>query len=135
MLATSQDVAEIARQIRIDAVRATAAASAGHPTSAASAADLVAGLALRHFRYDVTDPDHPGNDRFILSKGHASTLLYSWLKAMGLIDDAELLTYATLGSRLEGHPRPILPWVDVATGSLGQGIAAGVGLALSQKRL
>ena len=135
MLATTRDVADIARQIRIDAVRATAAASAGHPTSAASAADIIAGLAARHFRYDVTDPGNPGNDRFILSKGHASTLLYAWLKAMGLIDDEELLSYARLGSRLEGHPRPILPWVDVATGSLGQGIAAGVGLALSQRRL
>ena len=131
----TDDVADLGRQIRIDAVRATAAASAGHPTSAASAADIIAGLAAKHFRYDVTDPDNPGNDRFILSKGHASTLLYAWLKAMGLIDDNELLSYAKLGSRLEGHPRRILPWVDVATGSLGQGIAAGVGLALSQRRL
>jgi transketolase len=132
---TTPDIAELARQIRIDAVRATAAATAGHPTSAASAADLIAVLAARHFRYDVSDPDNPGNDRFILSKGHASTLLYAWLKAMGVIDDAELLTYGKLGSRLEGHPRPLLPWVDVATGSLGQGIAAGVGIALSQRLL
>jgi transketolase len=127
--------AELARQLRIDVVRATASASAGHPTSGASAAELVAVLATRHFRYDVADPGHPGNDRFVLSKGHASTLQYAWLKAMGAIDDAELLTHAQPGSRLEGHPRPVLPWVEVATGSLGQGVAAAVGIALSLRRL
>lgn len=127
--------AELARQLRIDVVRATAAAGAGHPTSGASAADLVAVLAHGHFRYDVADPGHAGNDRFVLSKGHAATLQYAWLKAMGAIDDAELLTHATPGSRLEGHPRPLLPWVEVATGSLGQGVAAAVGIALSLRRL
>ncbi len=92
-------------------------------------------LGVGHFHLDIDDPQNAGNDRFILSKGHASTLQYAWLKAFGAIDDAELLTYGQLGSRLEGHPRPILPWVEVATGSLGQGIAAGVGIALSLKRL
>src|SRR3954452_10485357 len=127
--------ARLPRQLRVDVVRATAAAGAGHPTSGASAADLIAVLGAAHFRYDVSDPGHAGNDRFILSKGHASTLQYAWLKAMGAIDDAELLTHAQPGSRLEGHPRPILPWVEVATGSLGQGIAAAVGIALSLRRL
>jgi transketolase len=127
--------ADLARQLRVDVVRATAAAGAGHPTSGASAADLVAVLGVSHFHYDVGDPAAPGNDRFILSKGHASTLQYAWLKAMGAIDDAELLTHAQPGSRLEGHPRPILPWVEVATGSLGQGVAASVGVALSLRRL
>ncbi len=127
--------AELARQLRIDVVRATATAGAGHPTSGASAADLVAVLAAHHFRYDAKDPGNPGNDRFVLSKGHASTLQYAWLKAMGAIDDAELLTHARPGSRLEGHPRPLLPWVEVATGSLGQGVAAAVGIALSLRRL
>ncbi len=127
--------ADLADQLRRDIVRATAAAGAGHPTSGASAADLIAVLGGSHFRYDVSDPGNPGNDRFVLSKGHASTLQYAWLKAMGAIDDAELLTHAQPGSRLEGHPRPILPWVEVATGSLGQGIAAAVGLALSLRRL
>jgi transketolase len=131
----ADDVSVLARQLRVDVVRATSAASAGHPTSAASSAELVAVLGARHFRYDVADPGNAGNDRFVLSKGHASALLYAWLKAMGAIDDAELLTYAQPASRLEGHPRPVLPWVDVATGSLGQGIAAAVGLALSLKRL
>jgi transketolase len=126
---------ELARTLRIDSLRATAAASAGHPTSAASAAEVMAVLGALHFRLDVGDPKHPGNDRFILSKGHASALQYAWLKAFGAIDDAELLTYGQVGSRLEGHPRPLLPWVEVATGSLGQGITNGVGIALSLKRL
>ena len=131
----TRDPSVLARQLRIDSVRATNAAKAGHPTSAASAADLVAVLGARHFRADLADPANPGNDRFVLSKGHASVLLYAWLKSMGAITDDELLGYAQLGSRLEGHPRPVLPWVDVATGSLGQGIAAAVGLALSIKKL
>src|SRR5690349_21130844 len=132
---TLATAARLARQLRVDLVRATAAAGAGHPTSGASAADLIAVLGTSHFRYDVDAPDQAGNDRFVLSKGHASTLQYAWLKAMGAIDDAELLTHAQPGSRLEGHPRPILPWVEVATGSLGQGIAAAVGLAYSLRRL
>ncbi len=126
---------ELARMLRIDSLRATAAAGAGHPTSAASSAELMAVLGAGHFHLDVSDPAHPGNDRFILSKGHASALQYAWLKAFGAIDDAELLTYGQVGSRLEGHPRPLLPWVEVATGSLGQGITNGVGIALSLKQL
>ena len=133
MSRSNRDPAVLARQLRIDSVRATNAASAGHPTSAASAADLIAVLAGAHFRADLDDPANPGNDRFVLSKGHASVLLYSWLKTMGAISDEELLGYAQLDSRLEGHPRPVLPWVDVATGSLGQGIATAVGLALSMQ--
>src|SRR3954451_16763184 len=134
-VAAHSGAARLARQLRVDVVRATATAGAGHPTSGASAADLIAVLGVSHFQYDVDDPGHPGNDRFILSKGHASTLQYAWLKAMGAIDDAELLTHATPGSRLEGHPRPILPWVDVATGSLGQEVPAAVGIALSLRQL
>ena len=126
---------DAARQLRIDIVRATASSGSGHPTSGASSADLLAVLGASHFHLDVDDPRHPGNDRFVLSKGHAASALYAWLKLLGAIDDEELLTYASPGSRLEGHPRPVLPWVDVATGSLGQGIAAGVGLALSLSRL
>ena len=135
MSISHREPAVLARQLRIDSVRATNAASAGHPTSAASAADLIAVLAASHFRADLEDPANPGNDRFVLSKGHASVLLYAWLKTMGAITDEELLGYAQLDSRLEGHPRPVLPWVDVATGSLGQGVAAAVGLALSIKTL
>ncbi|GGV05065.1 transketolase [Streptomyces spectabilis] len=127
---------ELARQLRVDSVRAAAAAGSGHPTSSLSAADLMAVLLARHLQYDFQRPDHPGNDRFILSKGHASPLLYAAYKAAGALDDEELLTFRKQGSRLEGHPTPRrLPWVEVATGSLGQGLAVGVGMALSGKRL
>jgi transketolase len=121
---------ELARQLRIDVIRATAAAGSGHPTSALSAADLMAVLLGRHLRYDFVRPAHPGNDRLIFSKGHAAPLLYAMYKAAGVISDRELLTLRQHRSRLEGHPTPRLPWVDVATGSLGQGLPAAVGIAL-----
>ncbi|MCW7944098.1 transketolase [Streptomyces hygroscopicus] len=127
---------ELAQQLRVDSVRAAAAAGSGHPTSSMSAADLMAVLLAHHFRYDFERPAHPANDRFILSKGHASPLLYSAYKAAGAINDTELLTFRKLGSRLEGHPTPRrLPWVETATGSLGQGLPIGVGVALAGKRL
>ncbi|MGH4029020.1 transketolase [Actinomycetota bacterium Odt1-20B] len=130
------EVTELARQLRVDSVRAAAAAGSGHPTSSMSAADLMAVLLTRHLRYDFDRPEHPGNDRFVLSKGHASPLLYAAYKAAGAIDDDELLSFRTLGGRLEGHPTPRrLPWVEVATGSLGQGLPIGVGMALSGQRL
>ncbi|PAZ17752.1 transketolase [Streptomyces sp. SA15] len=130
------ELVELAQQLRVDSVRAAAAAGSGHPTSSMSAADLMAVLLAHHFRYDFDRPAHPGNDRFVLSKGHASPLLYSAYKAAGAIDDEELLTFRKLGSRLEGHPTPRrLPWVETATGSLGQGLPVGVGIALAGKRL
>ncbi|MFI6348111.1 transketolase [Streptomyces sp. NPDC050560] len=133
---STREMAELARQLRVDSVRAADAAGSGHPTSSMSAADLMAVLMARHFRYDVDRPEHPGNDRFVLSKGHASPLLYSTLKAVGAISDPELLTFRKFGSRLEGHPTPQrLPWVETATGSLGQGFPVAVGIALSGKRL
>nr|WP_320773405.1 transketolase [Streptomyces sp. CRN 30] len=129
-------LSELAQQLRVDSVRAAAAAGSGHPTSSMSAAELAAVLFARHFRYDFARPEHPGNDRFVLSKGHASPLMYSVYKAVGAIDDEELLTFRKLGSRLEGHPTPRrLPWVETATGSLGQGLPVGVGIALAGKRL
>ncbi|WP_328912677.1 MULTISPECIES: transketolase [unclassified Streptomyces] len=128
-------LAELGQQLRVDSVRAADAAGSGHPTSSMSAADLVAVLLARHLRYDFDHPDLPGNDHLIFSKGHASPLLYSAYKAAGAITDEELLTFRKLGSRLEGHPTPKLPWVDVATGSLGQGLPIGVGVALAGKRL
>ncbi|MGW6461620.1 transketolase, partial [Streptomyces sp. NPDC055078] len=128
-------LAELGQQLRVDAVRAADAAGSGHPTSSMSAADLAAVLLARHLRYDFGRPAHPGNDRLILSKGHASPLLYALYRAAGVVDDAELLTFRRRGSRLEGHPTPRLPWVDVATGSLGQGLPIGVGMALAAKRL
>jgi transketolase len=126
---------ELARQLRVDCVRATAAAGSGHPTSALSAADLMAVLLGGHLRYDFDQPDHPGNDHLIFSKGHAAPLLYAMAKAAGALTDDELLTLRQAGSPLEGHPTPRLPWVEVATGSLGQGLPIGVGIALAGKRL
>ncbi|MEV7734085.1 transketolase [Streptomyces sp. NPDC088921] len=130
------ELVELGQQLRVDSVRSAGAAGSGHPTSSMSAADLMAVLLANHFRYDFDRPEHPGNDRFVLSKGHASPLLYSAYKAAGVVDDEELLTFRKLGSRLEGHPTPRrLPWVETATGSLGQGLPVGVGIALSGKRL
>jgi transketolase len=126
---------ELAQQLRVDAVRATAAAGSGHPSSGMSAADLMAVLLARHLRYDFDHPEDPANDHLIFSKGHASPLLYALYRAAGAISDDELLTYRRAGSRLEGHPTPRLPWVDVATGSLGLGLPVGVGIALAGRAL
>jgi transketolase len=126
---------ELAQQLRVDSVRAAAVTKSGHPTSSMSAADLMAVLLSKYLRYDFDAPENPANDHLIFSKGHASPLLYSLYKAAGAITDEELLTFRQLGSRLEGHPTPVLPWVDVATGSLGQGLPISVGVALAGKRL
>jgi transketolase len=126
---------DLAQQLRVDAVRATAAAGSGHPTSAMSAADLIAVLAEKYLRYDFDRPKQPNNDHLIFSKGHASPLLYALYKAAGAVSDDELLGMRRVGSRLEGHPSPILPWIDVATGSLGFGLPVGVGIALAAKTI
>jgi transketolase len=126
---------ELGQQLRVDSVRASAAAGSGHPTSSMSAADLMAVLLDGYLRLDYSRPDDPHRDHLIFSKGHASPLYYSILKAVGMIDDEELLTFRKLGSRLEGHPTPRIPPTDVATGSLGQGLPIGVGLAITGKRL
>ncbi|MBI0300354.1 transketolase, partial [Streptomyces sp. PRKS01-29] len=130
-----EQLSELGQQLRVDSVRAAAAAGSGHPTSSMSAADLMAVLMGNHLRYDFEQPEHPGNDHLIFSKGHASPLLYSVYKAAGALRDEEFITFRKRGSRLEGHPTPRLPWVDVATGSLGQGLPYGVGMAMSGKRL
>lgn len=126
---------ELAQQLRVDSIRMVAAAGSGHPSSAMSAADLMAVLLARYLHYDFTDPDQANNDHLIFSKGHASPLLYAMYRAAGAISEEELMTYRKLGSRLEGHPTPRLPWVDTATGSLGLGLPVGVGIALAGKRL
>ncbi len=129
-------IRELAAQLRVDSIRCSTSAGSGHPTSSMSAADLMAVLLARHFRYDWQRPDDPANDHLIFSKGHASPLLYSMFKAAGVVSDEELITrYRRFGSRLEGHPTPVLPWVDVATGSLGQGLPDGVGVALAGRYL
>src|SRR5262245_19724043 len=127
-------LAELGQQLRVDAVRCSAAAGSGHPTSSMSAADLMAVLLAKYLRYDFGAPEQPGNDHLIFSKGHASPLSYAMYKAAGPITDSELLTFSKESSRLEGHPTPRLPWVDVATGSLGQGLPVGVGIGLSGKQ-
>jgi transketolase len=120
----------IASQLRIHSIAATTAAGSGHPTSCCSAADLVAALFFGHMRYDPKNPHYYNNDRFILSKGHAAPLLYAAWAEAGLFPVEDLLKLRQLGSDLEGHPTPRLPFADVATGSLGQGLAVGVGMAL-----
>src|SRR4051812_11490625 len=126
---------ELGQQLRVDSVRTSAAAGSGHPTSSMSAADLMAVLIDGHLRLDYSDPHNAGNDHLIFSKGHASPLYYSVLKAVGAIDDEELLTFRKLGSRLQGHPTPVIPPTDVATGSLGQGLPVGVGVAIAGRSL
>jgi transketolase len=133
---TLDDLHDLAGQLRVDSIRASTAAGSGHPTSSMSAADLMAVLLARHFRYDWERPDDPANDHLIFSKGHASPLLYSMFKAAGVVSDEELISgYRRFGSPLQGHPTPRLPWVDVATGSLGQGLPDGVGVALAGRYL
>jgi transketolase len=126
---------ELAQQLRVDSIRSSSAAGAGHPTSSMSAAELMAVLFARYLHYDFATPDNPANDHLIFSKGHASPLLYALYKAAGAITDEEMLTFRTFGSRIEGHPTPILPWVDVATGSLGFGLPVAVGVALAGQKL
>jgi transketolase len=126
---------ELAQQLRADSVRAAGAAGSGHPTSSMSAADLMAVLLSKYLRYDFDDPENPANDHLVFSKGHASPLLYSLYRAAGAISDEELLSFRKFGSPFQGHPTPAIKWVDVATGSLGQGLPIGVGMALAGKHL
>ena len=129
-------ISDLAAQLRVDSIRSSTSAGSGHPTSSMSAADLLAVLVARHLRYNWDDPALPVNDHLIFSKGHASPLLYSVFRAVGVVSEDELINgYRRFGQRLEGHPTPILPWVDVATGSLGQGLPDGVGVGLAGKYL
>jgi len=126
---------ELAAQLGVDSIRSSTAAGSGHPTSSLSAAHLVAVLWSDHLRYDVADPKSLANDRFVLSKGHASPLIFSVLKAVGAIGDEQLLSFRRFGSPVQGHPAPLpeMPWIDVATGSLGQGLPIALGMALAMK--
>ena len=126
---------QLGQQLRVDSIRCSTAAGSGHPTSSMSAADLIAVLLARHLQYDWNKPKDPNNDHLIYSKGHASPLCYAMFKAAGAITDQELMTFRKFGSRLQGHPTPAIPWVDVATGSLGQGLPIGVGVALAGAKL
>ncbi len=125
----------LATQLRIDSVQSTSAAGSGHPTSCLSAAEIVATLFFAEMHYDPKNPQNVDNDRFVLSKGHAAPILYSAWAEAGLFPREELLKLRRLDSDLEGHPTPRLPFVDVATGSLGQGICAAIGTALNARRI
>jgi transketolase len=124
----------IANQLRIHSIEATTAAGSGHPTSCCSAADLVSALFFGHMKYDAKNPHYYNNDRFILSKGHAAPLLYAAWAENGFVPIPELLKLRQFGNALEGHPTPRLAFVDVATGSLGQGLGIGVGMALAARQ-
>src|SRR5215813_6685071 len=129
---TSIDVLkEKGRRLRIDSLKATTEAGSGHPTSCLSAADLTAVIFFNEMRFDPKDPHNPANDRFILSKGHAAPLLWAAYAECGIINEKDVLTLRRLESNFEGHPTPRMPWVDVATGSLGQGLSAGLGNGLA----
>ena len=128
-------LANKATNLRIESVKATSEAGSGHPSSCCSAADIAAVLFFFVMRYDPKNPKLPNSDRFVLSKGHAAPLLYAAWAEAGLFPKSELLKLRTLGSDLEGHPTPRLSFVDMATGSLGQGLPAGVGLAFNAKSI
>jgi transketolase len=120
----------IATRLRIDSIRSTTEAGSGHPSSCCSSAEILAALFFAEMRFDPADPQRPDNDRFVMSKGHAAPILYAAWAEAGLFDRADLLKLRRIDSDLEGHPTPRLSFVDVATGSLGQGMAAAVGIAL-----
>jgi len=135
---SAQEIATLqtaARKLRVHSLRSTAEAGSGHPTSCLSAADLMAALFFHTLRFDPTNPTHPNNDRFVLSKGHAAPVLYAALAEAGAMSVDKLDTLRKFTSDLEGHPTPRLPWVGAATGSLGQGLSVGVGMALNGKYL
>lgn len=125
----------LATQLRIDSVRSTSEAGSGHPTTCLSAAEIMSTLFFAEMCYDPRDPKNPDNDRFVLSKGHAAPILYAAWAEAGLFPREELLKLRRIDSDLEGHPTPRLPFVDVATGSLGQGICAAIGTALNARRI
>src|SRR5438067_12491755 len=125
----------IATRLRIDSIRSTSEAGSGHPTTCCSMADIMAALFFAEMRFDPKDPHNPDSDRFVLSKGHAAPILYAAWAEAGAFDRSELLKLRELSSDLEGHPTPRLPFVDVATGSLGQGICAAIGTALNARRI
>ena len=130
-----QALEAMGNRLRIHSMVATSEAGSGHPTSCMSAADLTAAVFFHSMRYDVQNPKNPVNDRFVLSKGHAAPLLYAAWAEAGAFPVERLKTLREFTSDLEGHPTPRLPWVEVATGSLGQGLSCGVGMALNSKYL
>src|SRR5271170_8069497 len=131
--ATIDAIKEKARRLSILSMMATTAAGSGHPTSCMSAAELVAGVFFYAMKFDPKNPNSNDGDRFVLSKGHAAPVLYAALAEAGVFPDSRLMTLRQFGSELEGHPTPRIPGVDAATGSLGQGLSVGTGLAIGAR--
>ncbi|XP_003216952.2 transketolase-like protein 1 [Anolis carolinensis] len=128
-----QALRDAANRLRLHSIRATCASNSGHPTSCCSAAEIMSVLFFHTMRYKPQEPGHPSNDRFVLSKGHAAPVLYAAWAEAGYIKEPELLKLRKIDCDLEGHPTPRLPFVDVATGSLGQGLGAACGMAYTGK--
>ena len=135
MTSTITALSQKANNLRIHSIVSTSESGSGHPTTCMSAADIVSVLFFHSMRYDIHNADNPNNDRFVLSKGHAAPLLYAAWAEAGIIEVDDLLNLRKIDSDLEGHPTPRLPWVDVATGSLGQGLSVGLGMAINGKYL
>lgn len=132
-----QTLSRLQRQallLRIDSIRATTQAGSGHPTSCLSAADLVAALFFNTLKFDDSNPFATNNDRFIMSKGHAIPVIYAAWKQRGVITDQEMMSLRSITSPFEGHPTPHFAYNEAATGSLGQGLAIGLGMALAAKK-
>jgi transketolase len=132
-MTNAETLRRIATRLRIHSLRMTTRAGSGHPTTCLSMADLMACLFFSEMRYDVGDPEDWGNDEFVLSKGHAAPILWACYAEAGIIPLEELSDLRKISSPLEGHPTPRMKWVKAATGSLGQGLSVGVGIALAQK--
>lgn len=128
-------IQELAKLVRYYILTSTTQAGSGHPSSSMSAADLMTALFFKYLRFNCADPAHPNNDRVIFSKGHAAPLLYALYAAAGEIDHDELMSLRRLGSQLQGHPTPQFRYAEAATGSLGQGLSIGVGMAINGKYL
>ncbi|KAH0540359.1 transketolase-like protein 2 isoform X1 [Cotesia glomerata] len=126
---TIQELKDIANKLRIDAINSTQASKSGHPTSCSSMAEVMSVLFFHTMRYKVSVPRDPNSDRFILSKGHAAPILYAAWAEAGLFPVEDLLNLRKIDSDLEGHPTPRLNFVDVGTGSLGQGLSVAAGMA------
>ena len=126
---------DTANALRVHSLRATAEAGSGHPTSCMSAADIMAAIFFESMRFEAGDPKRLNNDRFVMSKGHAAPILYAALAEAGALPESDLMSLRKYNSDLEGHPTPRIPWVGAATGSLGQGLSVGVGMAVNSKRL
>ncbi|XP_063288746.1 transketolase-like protein 1 [Pelobates fuscus] len=128
-----QALRDLANRLRIHSIRATCASNSGHPTSCCSAAEVLSVLFFNTMKYEAADPGNINNDRFVLSKGHAAPILYAAWAEAGFLKESDLLNLRKIDCDLEGHPTPKLPFVDVATGSLGQGLGASCGMAYTGK--